>query len=330
MNMPVPLLLIRFVRRNGCLLLLAYLAWQPLAGQPSDASLPDAALVPALGGTSWKICHMPDLDSLQGPRLDKQHIVDHGFIRDRYGNWQLWACIRGTKVGRILYGWEGKALTRVPWEPRGVKARAQEVFGEKTQPEAMQAPYFLKIGDTYHCFYNSQGIRLMTSRDGLNYERAQFEDGSNLLYAKGGRDVMVLREGNTYYAYSTVTTVAKDGWLWGFIILRTSKDLRRWSDYTIVSQGGRAGNGAVSAESPFVLKYRGHFYLFRSSSITGTTFVYRSRDPYDFGVNRDDKLIAELPIKAPELIFDEGQWYISDLADFDGIVLHELNWEEAP
>ena len=110
--------------------------------------------------------------------------------------------------------------------------------------------------------------------------------------------------------------------------MRTSKDMVNWSDYTIVSEGGRAGNGAVSAESPFVQKYKGHYYLFRSSSSTGTTFVYRSKDPYNFGVNNDEKLIAELPVWAPEIILDNDEWYISDIADFKGVKLAKLKWME--
>ena len=137
---------------------------------------------------------------------------------------------------------------------------------------------------------------------------------------------MVMKEDSLYFAYSTISTVAQDGWLRGFVNVRTSKDLLKWSDYTIVSEGGRAGNGPVSAESPFVLKYEGYYFLFRSSSSTGTTFVYRSDDPYNFGVNNDDKLVAELPVWAPEIIFDNGEWFISDIADFQGVMLARLRW----
>ena len=285
--------------------------------------------IPVIDGQFWRIGEAPDLDSLNGPTLSKQHVVDHGFIKDPNGNWHLWACMRGTKVGRLLYGWEGKSLEGEIWQQKGIKARANPQWGEQHSPqEQIQAPYFMKIDDTYYCFYNSAGIRIMTSEDGANYQRPKFKDDNNVLYEKGGRDVMVMKEGDTFYAYSTISTVAKDGWLRGFVIVRTSKDLRRWSDYTIVSEGGRAGNGAVSAESPFVQKYKGYYYLFRSSSSTGSVFVYRSTDPYNFGVNNDDKLIGELPVWAPELIFDNGQWYISDIDDFQGVKLAKLKWKK--
>ncbi len=179
------------------------------------------------------------MDSLNGEDLIKQQVVDHGFIQDANGKWQLWACIRGTKVGRLLYGWEGESLTdgRL-WDQKGVVARASKEWVEaaRESAEQIQAPYFMKIGDTYYCFYNSAGIRIMTSRDGTNYERTKFKNNSNLPYDKGGRDVMVRKEGDTYFSYSTISTISKDGWPRGFVSVRTSKDLKKWSDYTVVSE----------------------------------------------------------------------------------------------
>lgn len=283
---------------------------------------------PYIDSEFWRIVNAPNLDSLNGENPQKQHVIDHGFVKDDQNTWHLWACMRGTKLGRLFYGWKGNSLSGPTLEPAGIVARAASAWGEQVEPEKIQAPYFLKEDGMYYCFYNSNGIRVMTSENGADYKRAKIKNNSNLLYEQGGRDVMVMVEDDTYYAYSTVSTVAKDGWLRGFIIVRTSDDLVNWSDYTIVSEGGRAGNGAVSAESPFVQKYKGYYYLFRSSSSTGTCFVYRSTNPYNFGVNNDDKLIAELPVWAPEVIFENNQWYISDIADFQGIKLARLNWME--
>lgn len=286
--------------------------------------------VPVIDGEFWRVASAPDLDSLNGDAPDRQHVVDHGFVKDINNNWQLWACIRGTHVGRLFFGWEGTKLSDgEQWREKGIVARASPEWGEQVNNhvEQIQAPFFLRISDTWYCFYNSAGIRVMTSDDGITFERPRLKNGSNILYEQGGRDVMIMMEDSLYYAYSTVSTIAQDGWLRGFVILRTSENLTNWSDYTIVSEGGRAGNGAVSAESPFVLKYGEYYFLFRSSSSTGTTFVYRSKSPYDFGVNTDEKLIAELPVWAPELIVDEGQWYISDIADFKGVKLAKLKWQ---
>jgi hypothetical protein len=167
----------------------------------------------------------------------------------------------------------------------------------------------------------------MTAEDVHNFHRIPLKGAyDNLLYEGDGRDVMVMHHDSLFYSYSTVNKVSRDGWLSGFIILRTSSDLLHWSDYTIVNEGGVAGNGPVSAESPYVVHFQSHFYLFRTSSITGKCYVYRSETAWIFGVNDDSKLVAILPVKAPEVFMHNDQWYITDLDDFQGIRLYRLNW----
>jgi len=284
--------------------------------------------VPAIDSDWWRICEMPDLGELNGPDPARQHVVDHGFIRARNGKWQLWACIRGTAVSRLLFGWEGDSLEEGPWPARGVVARARAEYGEGAgEREAIGAPFFAVFDDVYYCFYHSRGIHVMTSEDGVNYTRKLNERGTSVLYADGGRDVMMLRIGGRFFSYTAVSTAAKDGWKRGFVALRTSDDLSHWSDYTIVCEGGVAGNGPVSPESPFVVALDGYYYLFRATSTDFKTYVYRSRTPYHFGVNDDTKLIGVLPIKAPEIVRHDGKWYISDLADFQGIKLARLRWD---
>ncbi|MCU0917908.1 MAG: hypothetical protein MUC88_25600 [Planctomycetes bacterium] len=290
---------------------------------------------------------MPDLGDLRGPETKKQHIVDHSFLRRPDGKWTLWACIRGAGPGRLLYGWEGESLTSGPWHPLGVVARAEAAWGENAgqrsnpasgapsrtgelavstqRPEAIQAPHFLQHGDGFLCFYNSAGIRLMTSRDGLHFTRRGVPPDGNLLYPDGGRDIMVLPIGGVFHAYSTISTQDNRA----HISLRTSRDLQVWSPARNVCAGGRGGVGVVSAESPFVVALDGFYYLFRASSNDGRTYVYRSLTPDNFGVNDDAKLIAVLLLKAPEVIHHEGEWFVSDLADFQGIQLRRLVWRAA-
>jgi hypothetical protein len=314
----------RFIGGTSVIFVTLLPGCQPAHNQLSGEKGPPR---PRIASEWWRICEMPDLGELAGEDPDKQHIVDHGFIRAANGKWQLWACIRGTAVGRILYRWEGDHLDKGPWTPEGIAARADSSFGERAEPrETIQAPYFLKIKDDYYCFYTSNGARMMISKDGVHYERPHLSNNVNLMYPDSGRDIMMLEEGDLLYSYSTISTVTRDGWKYGFIILRTSKNLKDWSDYTIVSSGGIAGNGPISAESPFVIKIEKYYYLFRSSSVSGLTYVYRSESPYHFGVNDDSKLIKTLPIKAPEIIYDQNQYYISDLADFKGIKLARLEW----
>lgn len=288
--------------------------------------------VPTLIGESWRVCHFPDLGDIAGDDATKMHIVDHSFIQDNNGKWQLWACIRGAKPGRILYKWEGENLENTSWTDMGVAARADESWGEQSLPqELMQAPHFVKIDGKYWCFYNSREVRVMFSDDGKKYERERFHRGNNILtHANGfcrGRDPMVFKDDDgTWYLYTTVSYSRDGGHEAAEVIVRSSKNLTNWSDYTVVSKGGIGGSGPVSSESPFVVKYRGKYYLFRASSISFLTYVYCSDTPYNFGIDNDDKLIATLPLKAPEVFEYNGQWYISDLADFKGIKLYKMEW----
>lgn len=286
--------------------------------------------IPVIESEWWRVCEMPDLGELKGQDPERQHIVDHGFIHAKNGKWILWACVRGTKVGRLIYGWEGGSLEEGPWQPLGIVVRAQAEYGEKTEPEEkIGAPFFLKYDGMYYCFYHTgDGICLMTSDDGKHYTRNLNSEGKSLQIRQSGRDFLVVKIGTRYFAYSTISTVAKDGWPRSFVIVRTSENLKQWSDYTIVSEGGIAGNGAVSAESPFVVELDGYYYLFRATSTDFHTYVYRSTTPYNFGVQDDSRLIARLPIKAPEIICHDGRYYISDLADFQGIKLAKLRWDE--
>lgn len=305
------------------------------AGPPESDDGGPIARKPVLVGEPWKIALMPDLGDLSGPVPRKQHIVDHGFIRDIHGDWQLWACMRGTKVGRLLYRWEGESLRSGPWKPKGVVARADASYGEQVTDsgtESIQAPHFRKIGETWYCFYNSDGVRYMTSPDGVHYTRAgadrpeEKRAGANLLGAPGGRDVMILAHDGMYYSYATVSEVTPEGKKRGYVVGSSSEDLRSWTPPVVVSEGGSGGPGLVDAESPFVQYVDGYFYLFRSSSTSGKTYVYRSRDPLRFNQNDDEGLVAELPIWAPEIIHHDNSWYISDLGDFQALLLYRLEW----
>ena len=291
----------------------------------------NVARKPVLISEQWQICTMPDLGKLNGPVPQKQHIVDHGFIMADNGKWQLWACIRGTAVSRLLYKWEGESLEKGPWEAKGI-VRAEEKYGEQVRirdgqrTETMGAPFFMKENSKYYCFYHSAGFRLMESDNGIDFHRSLDDNGSNLLYPDGGRDIMVLKIGDMYYGYSTITTKNNSGQLISYVNLKTSDDLRHWNGNKIVCQGGKESAGGVAFESPFVVHLDGYFYLFRASSTTFKTYVYRSIDPTYFANNDDSNLITEFDLKAPEVFEYEGQWYISDLSDFQGIKLAKLEW----
>jgi hypothetical protein len=301
--------------------------------QPYKQPIP---LTPFIASEWWQTTKMPDLKEMNGPLPRKQHIVDHGFVRSQNGKWQLWACMRGTKIGRLFYGWEADSLNQIQWKEKGIVMRADSSYGERVRPdEIIQAPYFFQTKGKYYCIYNSAGqVRLMDSEDGEHYKRISWDGKNYGLFAVAGtdqvagRDPMLFQDDDgTYYVYVCQTVRTPDNFSHSFVTVRYSKDLKSWGDFSIVNAGGKGGNGPVSAESPFVVKMNGYYYLFRASSITFKTYVYRSESPFEFGYNTDEKLVAEFPIKAPELINDKGQWYISDLSDFQGIKMAKLEWK---
>jgi hypothetical protein len=69
----------------------------------------------------------------------------------------------------------------------------------------------------------------------------------------------------------------------------------------------------------------------RGTQCGGVTRIYHSRDPADFGVNNDaGHLLGSLPVAAPEILRQEGRWYIASLlATLKGIRLAKLEWVEA-
>jgi hypothetical protein len=101
-----------------------------------------------------------------------------------------------------------------------------------------------------------------------------------------------------------------------------------------VAAGGVAGTNFTSAECPFVVELSpGEYYLFRTQRYgpDAITRVYHSRDPLDFGIDRDTRhLLGSLPVAAPEVFRHEGQWYIASLLpSLKGIRLARLEWDSS-
>jgi hypothetical protein len=183
----------------------------------------------------------------------------------------------------------------------------------------------------YGCWSN---ICRQTSTDGKTFTRVLvngmspiFSEGPN----NGARDPMVLKIGDTFYAYYT----AEPTGVGGADFLRTSKDLATWSASKVVASGGQAGTGGSSAECPFVV-YRDDqkaYYLFRTQRyvMPPQTSVYRSADPTSFGVNDDSDFVGTLPVAAPEIVYFAGQWYIAALLpSLTGIQVAKLAWTPKP
>ena len=140
---------------------------------------------------------------------------------------------------------------------------------------------------------------------------------------------MVLRIGDLWHCYFTAHPENR-----GSVYCATSPDLRAWGAPRIVARGGRARAGPYSAECPFVVELEaGRFYLFRTQryGLDAQTSVYFSRDPFDFGLDRDEgHFVCTLPVAAPEIVRQEDRFYIAALApSLKGIRMARLEWAPA-
>jgi hypothetical protein len=304
-------------------------------------------LTPRVDGPWWTVARNPDLGELNGPPKDQpkahQQPVDFAVWQAADGTWQLWSCVRGTNCGgktRLLYGWEGQKLTDANWKPMGIRMQADPAYGET--PGGLQAPYVIRHNGTYHMFYGDWvNICIARGTDGKSFERWPMANGRTGMFNEGenanARDPMVcvgpppVSDGCApttrlnWYCYYTAHADGK-----GADFCRTSTDLRTWSESRVVARGGLTGEGPWSAECPHVVRTGGYYYLFRTQRYADppATSVYRSDDPMDFGVGNDDKFVCLLPVAAPEVILDRGQWYIAALTpDIQGIRIARLRWE---
>lgn len=298
----------------------------------------DRPMIPRVVGDWWNVADNPDLGALQGPPADKpkteQQPVDFAVWQAADGTWQLWSCIRHTKIGgntRLFYGWQGQAITDRDWRPTGIQMTGDPQYGE--QVGGMQAPHVVLYDGTYYMFYGDWvNICLARSDDGKHFQRWLDDSDKAGMFDEGekgnARDACVLRVGDQWFCYYT----AFPGWV-GAVYCRTSEDMRRWSEPVIVSRGGQTGSGPGSAECPHVVYHDGYYYLFRTQRYEDppTTSVYRSKDPLDFGVDSDEKFVGLLAVAAPEVVLHEGQYYIAALRpDLQGIRICRLRWDPAP
>ena len=293
-------------------------------------------LMPVLDGHAWHITGMPDLGDLNNAR---QEIVDHGIFQSNDGKWQAWACIRNTKIGRLLFRWQGESLAQGRWNAIGTAMRASSNHGESIDgwggKEWIQAPFVILKDDSHHMFYGGHlaengecQICLATSEDGVTFARRLDKNGHSRLFIGPGeaRDPMVLKIGESWHCYYTGHDTGKRAPC--KIYCRTSKDLLAWSAPIAVNWGGTAGSGNWSAECPFVVHREGFFYLFRTENYRAPlTHVYRSSDPLDFGKGDDSKRIGSIHVAAPEVVTHAGSSFISSVHDLKGgIQLFRMKW----
>jgi hypothetical protein len=262
---------------------------------------------------------------------EKQQPVDFGIWQAADGTWQLWSCIRNTNANgrsRLFHRWEGKTLFTPNWTPKGIAMESDPSLGEPKG--SLQAPFTFKFQGKYHMLYGDWvNICLATSDDGKLFERTLNADGKSSQFTQGLavhiRDPMAVEIDGVWHVYYTGNPDRK-----GKIYCRTTTDFKTWSEPTIVSSGGRSGDGRTAAECPQVVKHNDHYYLFRTEryGMDARTHVYVSSNPLHFGIDNDKEFyVTTLPTAAPEYVLHDGKEYLASLKpELNGVRIHSLKW----
>lgn len=202
---------------------------------------------------------------------------------------------------------------------------------DQTRGEALLwAPHIIKRDNLYYMFYcagSPEGgahfqINLATSEDCTSWTR--YEKNPVFQDTFDARDPMIMEDDGTYYMYYTANMGRNDSN--HTVHLRTSKDLLNWSPARIVFVHPQKGTWGGETESPFVVKYGDHFYLFIGPARAyHSTAVYRSSNPLHWRFNSE---ITSFPSHAAEVIHENNNWYVSGAGwDREGVFVAPMEWE---
>jgi hypothetical protein len=259
---------------------------------------------------------------------------DHCFVRDRAGRWHVFAIAftePGTPSldGRLFAHAVAPSLAGGPWQAEARTLQIDPQAGETR----LWAPHVVRHAGRWWMYYHAGGsderqsrIHLATSRNLLTWRRHD----ANPLFTDGfqARDPCVVRAGDRWHLYYTATFPREGGH--HTVAVRTSRDLRSWSEPRDVYRDPRVGTDFGPTESPFVLQRGAYWYLFVGSSVPeeyDVTRVFRSRDPFNWAPS---DLVARLRVHGAEVVRDEhGRWFASHAGNGrGGLWLARLHWND--
>jgi beta-fructofuranosidase len=291
---------------------------------------------PKLAGAGWR--------PLFTPARSGVYVNDHCVVRGPDGRWHVFGITKATpdidpQQERWFCHGSGASLAAGAFEEHGrvcdfgTRAWAPSVASDGERWVMLYGPDRLRAAvcdDARLDHWREARCSLIGGpveavlRDGMLF---RLDDDSWLLYATGKRG----REG------AVAVCVSENLLDWRFVrfALRTTPDARKQPSW-------------AATESPFVFVHDGSYWL----SITWTTsfggpaeyhetLLFRSGDPFDFGVldRSEGAVAARLVAHAPEYLRDPdtGQWYVTSAgwpgAHFGTVIpgsvaIRELAWSE--
>lgn len=262
---------------------------------------------------------------------------DHSFAKGPDGKWHAYGIIGHKPINpwtgeNKLFHISADSISQLTWEDHDYALKAKPGV-----ERVLWAPHIYQEDDKSYMFYNIGNLQekapyyaswgqlcMAESDDMFNWKRHEF----NPLFSDPGhaRDSFVFKDNGIYYFYYTRTFNEVD--TRSSVAVRTSPDLKHWSGPKIVHTQPYEADWAGDAESPFIVKRNGLYYLFVCRALTdyNETHVYWSKDPLNFPI---ENLVTSLPLHAPEVIkVNESEWYISNTGwDKKGLYLAKMKWK---
>jgi len=258
------------------------------------------------------------------------YINDHAIYQDASGQWRLVGITSRTNGDFNAERYFAVGVSDdMPPESGMQESTPVADFGELAW-----APDVITENGTYYMFRSPHRLERMTSPDGITWGKP--ETVIPAPYHKFFRDGMVLKAAEGQWLLYTTAR----GLFFSQVDRYQSFDLKEWQYTGTALQtgwGSERNSPFASTESPFVMQYKGHYYL----SITynndtffwnglllplkiwfdrpsyNDTLVFHADNPYDFGmyngVGNAPTLSARLTAHAPKYIYvpDKDAWYIT-------------------
>jgi beta-fructofuranosidase len=303
-----------------------------------DAEAEFTAGAPTAANPSRITAHVPDVGKFvhlfdQGVGESKPWYINDHCLFEGPDGWHLFGITHEQPANpmdeRHFAHATGRSLGERPWTKQPFALSWDPAQGENH----LWAPHVIRRGRTYHMFYCAGSLKSnysfriheATSTDLRNWKRVDrnplFEDFYD------ARDPMVLEDNGLYYMYYTANLDSPVG---NHVVnVRTSKDLKKWSPARVAFVHPAKGTFGGPTESPFVVKYGDHFYLFCGPDGSyRTTKVYRSPNPYAWS---HAEQIYSFPSHAAEVVQDrDGRYYATDSGwDLNGVFIAPLTWHPA-
>jgi hypothetical protein len=174
------------------------------------------------------------------------------------------------------------------------------------------APFVVFHQGLYHLFYRRPPGTILVARSADPFH---WPDEVELVFEAGdARDVCIVPIGGRFHMYYCQSAAVEGhAQRLSCILLRTSADLRNWSEAVIVHYDNRPANHS-RLESPFVLPRPEGFYLFaRDRYVTDhcLTRVYFSKDQARFSSGERAWFGTLEDVHAPEIVELDGQHYLA-------------------